>query len=200
MKVLGITGGVGSGKSTVLEYLEKQWGARLALCDDIARQMQEPGGICYDQMISLFGPSCVREDGSLDRPAISAQFFAAPALREKVSGFIYPAVTKELLRRIDEARAQGAALFVIEAAVLFESGCASICDEVWYVYADTEARMVRLMRDRGYSEERARLIMEAQHPDSFYRERCSCVIDNSREGIGKVHEEIDRALKEEGLV
>lgn len=200
MKILGITGGVGSGKSTVLAYLKEKWGASCVLCDDIGRRLQEKGGSCYAFMTEMFGPSCLHEDGSLDRAAIAAQVFAAPTLLERVNSVIHPAVRREVERLAEEERQRGTKLFVIEAALLLEADFARMCDCVWYIYADAESRMVRLARNRGYSRERAQKIMSAQRPDSFYRERCGRVIDNSFEGFSSVRAQIDRALLEDGLV
>lgn len=200
IRVLGITGGVGAGKSTVLCYLEKRYGARVILCDDAARLLQEPGGICYAPMLRLLGESVLKPDGSFDRRLVAERVFSDEAQLGRLNAIVHPAV-KEYVRtqiQIEEDAARGF-LVVIEAALLLEEHYELLCDEIWYVYARDEVRRERLKASRGYSDERISRMMERQKPDDFFREHCPFVIDNSSDQLENTWAQIDAGMKERGF-
>ena len=174
--VLGVTGGVGCGKSQVTDHLKNAYGATALILDDMAKELWIPGGPCYDEVVSLFGEDIVCDDGTCDRSRIAARVFKDPGLLEKMNSIIHPAVRKEVGRILDVA--SDGSFAVIESAILFESGYADICDETWFIYASEKTRRKRLTESRGYSAERISSIMECQADEETLRENCDIVIDN----------------------
>ena len=205
--VLGITGGVGAGKSTVLSYLERRYGARLLELDRVAEQLQKPGGACYEDMLRLLRPhagaagreiSLLLEDGSFNRGAVASLVFSDRELLEKLNGIIHPAVRKyveELLARVSPRE-----LTVIEAALLLEERYDEICDEIWYIYASEDARRKRLRESRGYTDEKITGIMNSQKSDAYFREHCAFVIDNSSDDMENTFKQIDKGLSLHGIL
>lgn len=179
MKTIGITGGVGAGKSTVLEYLTDSWGAVCIQADQTGHLVMEPGGSCYEAVLSLFGSSVLGEDGRILRAEVAKVVFADEDMRLKLNAVIHPAVLEEILRRKEEERAAGTELFVVEAALLLEAGYQRSCDRVWTVKADREVRIRRLMKDRGYSRQRCLSVMDSQKPDAWYEARTDAVLVNN---------------------
>ncbi len=201
MKVLGITGGVGAGKSTVLEYLEERYSARVIQCDEAAKQLQEPGGLCYEPMVRLFGPQVLLADGSFDRKKIADLVFSDRELREKLNGIVHPGVKRYVTKEMEKARSSGqVSLLVIEAALLLEERYDLLCDEIWYIHTREEARRRRLKASRGYSDEKINRIMAAQKPDEYFREHCQFVVDNSSDNVENTYEQIDKGLREHGIL
>ena len=200
MNILGITGGVGAGKSTVLSYLRDRYGALVLECDRIARELQQPGTDCYRKMADMFGPSCVTQSGELDRPAIAARVFADPKLLEELNAVVHPAVKAQVTAILKRAAEQGTSLAVIEAAVFFEDHYEQFCDKVWYVYADRKIRCERLERDRHYSPSRIADMMAAQKDDEWFRLHTDRVIDNSSDDLSVTYAQIRKGLMEDGLL
>ncbi len=192
MKVLGITGGVGSGKSTVLEYLRQAYGAYLIECDEVARDLQNPGEACYEPMIRLFGQQAVAADGSIDRGAVARLVFGDSDLRSKLNAIVHPAVKARVLQLIREH--EDSPLIVVEAALLLDDGYDAVCDEIWYVYADEETRRERLKSSRGYTDERITQMFRSQRPDESFRALTSLTIDNSSQNIENTFLQVDQAL------
>ena len=192
MKVLGITGGVGSGKSTVLEYLRQAYGAYLIECDEVARDLQDPGEACYEPMIRLFGQQAVAADGSIDRGAVARLVFGDSDLRSKLNAIVHPAVKARVLPLIREH--EDSPLIVVEAALLLDDGYDAVCDEIWYVYADEETRRERLKSSRGYTDERITQMFRSQRPDESFRALTSLTIDNSSQKIENTFLQVDQAL------
>ncbi|QNM05914.1 dephospho-CoA kinase [Qiania dongpingensis] len=179
MKIIGVTGGVGAGKSTVLEILKEDYGAGILMADEIGRELMEPEGACFAQVRDAFGEGVMKRDGTLDRGKIASAVFRDQAALKRLNGIIHPAVRKETERRLQDLEISGKEIAVIETAILFEAGYEDICDVVWYVYADEETRIQRLMKSRGYGRDKCREIMANQMPDSEFRRRSGVVIDNS---------------------
>ncbi|MCD2492670.1 dephospho-CoA kinase [Lacrimispora sp. NSJ-141] len=179
MKIIGVTGGVGAGKSTVLEILKEEYGAGILTADEIGRELMEPEGACFAQVRDVFGEGVIRQDGTLDRRKIASMVFRDRAALKRLNGIIHPAVRKETEKRLQDFEISGKDIAVIETAILFEAGYEDICDVVWYVYADEETRIQRLMQSRGYGRDKCREIMANQMPDREFRRRCGAVIDNS---------------------
>ena len=179
MKLIGVTGGVGAGKSEILSFLEKNYQAETVGLDDVARSLQEKGGTCYEGMIALCGKDIVKEDGSLDRPAIAAKMYTDKELIKKINALVHPAVRLELKKIIEEKRKMECPLLVVEAALLIEEGYDEICDELWYIYADENVRRSRLKAARHYSDEKITSILKSQLSDKEFRVHATVVIDNS---------------------
>lgn len=222
--VLGITGGVGAGKSTVLRELEKRQGALIIECDRIGKELQSPGGSLYQPMISLFGGEVLKEDGTFDRAMIADKIYENRQLRDALDALVHPAVKAEVLRRLEEEdRRQGEdrrrdalsasvgirsrayprarqgsksrRLVLVEAALLLEDGYDQICDEIWYIRADMETRRRRLKESRAYSDEKIEAIMRAQKDDAAFAAACQLTIDNSGDIVQNTYKQLSEGLR-----
>ncbi len=204
--ILGITGGVGAGKTTVLTYLAQRYGARILELDRVAEKLQKPGAACYEDMLKLLRTytetagmkgQLLQKDGSFDRSAVAALVFADRALLEKLNGIIHPAVRRYVAEQVKNS-APGE-LTVIEAALLLEERYDEICDEIWFVYAEESVRRERLKKSRGYTDEKISDMLASQRSDESYRACCSLTIDNSSENIENTYRQLDEALGERGF-
>ena len=182
MKLIGITGGVGAGKTEILQYIRKHYLCEIHLADEVAHKVKEPGQPCYKELVKLLGEDVLLGDGNIDKAAMAAKIFADSGILRKVNEIVHPAVMDYILDRISQARkGQEIELFFIEAALLIESGYKEVVDEMWYIYASDEVRRERLKKNRGYSEEKITQIMDKQLSEKAFREACDFVIDNSGE-------------------
>ena len=180
LRFIGITGGVGCGKSTILSYIQKHYKCRVYLADEVAKEVQKSGTECFLKLVQLLGEDVVGVDGELDRSYMAERIFADKDLLAGVNGIVHPAVKEYLLQRLKEAKEDAEVeLFFVEAALLIETGYGAIVDELWYIYADRSVRVQRLKENRGYSEEKIRRIMDSQLPEEVFRAKCDFVIDNS---------------------
>ena len=177
--VLGITGGIGCGKSEVMKLLEEEYGAYTIRLDEVSRDLLTKEGACYNGAVSLFGPEIVMEDGSLNRASIAEKIFGNESLRTALDNLIHPMVKKKTEELLAECRDRGIGLAVIEAALLLEEHYDEICREVWYIYAVEAVRYERLIKSRGYSKERIRQTIRRQMSEEEFRRRCDVTIDNS---------------------
>ena len=179
MRVIGITGGVGAGKSSVLSVLEKECACRIIIADEAAKKLQEPGKECFRELVSAFGDVILDSEGRIDKAGLAKVIFDDPGARQRVNSIIHPAVNKYITDVINEERQKNSVEFLfIEAALLIECGYDDICDELWYVYAPEGSRRERLKETRGYSDEKITSILEAQLSEEDFRKHCDEVIDN----------------------
>lgn len=180
MYFIGITGGIGAGKSKVLGFIGKHYRCEIYLADQVAHLVRQPGTQVYAALVELLGYDVTAEDGRIDNAVMAERIFAQPLLLQKVNDIIHPAVKDFLMERLAAAREAGEAeLFFVEAALLIEGGYLGLVDEMWYIYADEAVRRERLRRTRGYSEERISRIMSSQLTEERFRESCDFVVDNS---------------------
>lgn len=180
MQVIGITGGVGAGKSAILEYLEQNYRVKNLIADKIARMLMEPGSDCYRKLLKFLPVEVYNEDETINRSALAAAIFSSDELRKRVNDVMHPAVKEYILGQITEQERMGILDYVIvEAALLIEDNYNEICDELWYVKTSEEVRKKRLMRSRGYSEEQVESMFKSQLSDSEYQKHCQVVIDNN---------------------
>ena len=179
MKVIGITGGVGAGKSEVLAFLSKHYNCRVIMADKAAHQLEEPGGRCFEPLISLLGADILTSEGRIDRQKMAAKIFSDAALLKKVNAIVHPAVKKEILRRIAWAEAEGKACAVVEAALFLEEKYDAFCSETWYIYTNEDRRRARLKVSRGYTDERIDQMFQSQKSHEEFLGRCDYVIDNN---------------------
>ncbi len=186
--VIGVTGGVGAGKSTILKILEKRFGAHLIMADDVAKELMEPGGASYEAVVAAFGeeilvaadPDDVSASRPIDRAKLASIVFNDDDKLELVNSLTHPKVKEEILARIARFYEEDEnALIAVEAALLIEAGYDDILDTLWIVDADPEVRIERLMRDRGYSREKALSIMDNQLSPEEFRAHGDFVVDNS---------------------
>lgn len=179
MKVIGITGGVGSGKSQVLAYLETAYQAKVCQLDEVAKELQKSGQPCFEKIVETFGKQVIGQDGELDRPVLSAIVFQNAEKLEQLNRIVHPQVKQEVKRRIAEEEKKNTPLFVIEAALLPEAGYEDVCPEMWYIYTKESVRRERLKASRGYSDERITHMIAMQSSEETFRNVCTYVIDNS---------------------
>lgn len=179
MRKIGITGGVGAGKSTILEHLEKKYNAKIYLADRIAHYLEEPGRPCYNELVSAFGNSILDDNAYISPKEFATVIFNDKNALEKVNSIIHPQVKKFILEKINEEEENGTELFVLEAALLIEDGYLNILDEIWYIHTDDEIRRARLKASRGYSDEKIDSIMAKQMSPEEFRKYCRYTIDNS---------------------
>ena len=183
MKFIGLTGGVGAGKTTVLKALKQMCRVRILIADEIAHEQMEPGTMCYKRLHEAFGSCDIwRENGSINRSKLAQLLFSDEEKRRTLNGIVQPAVKEYILGEVEKERQKGYYEYVIlEAALLIEDHYDTLCDELWYVYASEQTRKKRLMADRGYTEEKVERIFAAQLSDEVFRKYCSVVIDNDRD-------------------
>ena len=182
MKIIGITGGVGAGKSEVLKLIDKMCRCVIVTADELAKSLEEPGEVCYEPLIALLGDEILSEDGHIDKKKMAAKIFEnGTDKRDAVNKIVHPAVKSRILELISKEREKAYNdYFFIEAALLIEDHYDKIVDELWYIYADEDVRRKRLKDSRGYSDERIDDIMDSQCSDEVFRAHCAVVIDNSR--------------------
>lgn len=179
MRVIGITGGVGSGKSALLAYIKDNYNCRILLADETAHKVKEPGQPCYERLVELLPETALDEDGRINKSRMAAFIFGSAERLEAVNQIIHPAVKEYIQAEIaEEQEKKEIAFFFIEAALLIEDGYLNLVDEMWYIYAGEEVRRERLRASRGYTEERIRAIMDAQLTEAEFRKSCGTVIDN----------------------
>ncbi|MCR4998452.1 MAG: dephospho-CoA kinase, partial [Lachnospiraceae bacterium] len=180
MKFIGITGGVGAGKSFILSFLEENYSAIVVRADELARHLMMPGTACYEELCASFGDDGVfDEDGYVKAADLAKLIYTQPNRREQLNAIVHPAVKNEVLRQVKTARDSGEVeYFFLEAALLIEEHYDELCDELWYIYASEDTRRMRLRSSRGYTDEKITKMMEAQLPEDTFRGMCKVVIDN----------------------
>ncbi len=196
MKVIGITGGVGAGKSEVLTFLSKHYNCRVIMADKAAHQLEEPEGRCFEPLISLLGADILTSEGRIDRQKMAAKIFSDAALLKKVNAIVHPAVKAYLVEQIARERAVKEIDYLfIEAALLIEEGYGAVVDALWYIHADESVRRKRLKQARGYSDEKIDSILAKQLPEEAFYQHCSVVIENNGTLTG-VYQQIEKELGE----
>ncbi len=182
MKIIGITGGIGGGKSSILNFISSHYIAEIYYADEIARELELPGTIVYDRLVSIFGEEILEDgyDSMIDKKKFASILYSSKENLDKGNMIIHPAVENYLNEKMRAAVKQHETeLFFVEAALLIENGYNDIVDEMWYIYADDETRIKRLMEDRGYTRKKAISIMESQLSDKDFRDNSDVIIDNN---------------------
>lgn len=198
MYVIGITGGIGSGKTRAAQILKEETGAELLISDELGHRVMEPGEPCYDKVLKLFGAEILDTDGSLNRNEIARQIFSDPKKKKEMESIIHPAVLEYISRFINE-RKNINGLIVLESAILFESGADRECDEVWYIDADYSVRRERLKSSRGYSDSKITAIFTRQAEYGEYKKRCTRVIKNNADASA-LKESLKMAVRDRGAL
>lgn len=181
MLYIGITGGIGAGKSEILNYIRRHYKCRIYLADEVAHFVKEPGTECFDKLVGLLGRDVLDADGRIDKLKMADRIFRDESLLTRVNDIVHPAVRLFLEERLEDARKDPEVeLFFVEAALLIEAGYRNCVDEMWYIYADEDIRKRRLRTSRGYSDEKIENIILKQLSDEEFRKNCDFVIDNSK--------------------
>lgn len=177
MFLIGLTGGIGSGKSTVASRL-KTLGARIVDADKIAREIVEPGEPALAELAEAFD-GVLNADGALNRAELARQAFATPEATEKLNSITHPRIRERTLERIAEARTDGVPVLVYDMPLLIENGEYKKMDHVLVVDAADEIRIDRLVNSRGLDEEDARRRIAAQISREERLAAADSVVDNS---------------------
>lgn len=198
MFFIGITGGVGAGKSAILSYLAQKPATKVLLADEIAHELMEPGTECYRKIVERFVGEDIFSasgDGAFDRGKLAQIIFSDPVKREAMNGIVHPAV-KEYVREVyqREKEAGELQLLILEAALLIEEKYDEICDELWYIYTSEKNRRKRLAESRGYSQAKIDAIFKSQLSEKEFREFTQITIDNNGD-LGETYRQIEDALK-----
>ena len=195
MKVIGLTGGIGSGKSYVADVAVKNFEILHISTDEIARRQMLNGGESFYRVVeefSKYSDELLLENGEINRQVLGAIVLNDQMLLEKLDSITHPPVIEEVNKIIETERQNGRyAALMIETALIYEAGMDSICDEVWYVYAPRDTRKKRLMASRGYSEEKAEGFFRRQKPEEEFLKRAQRVVPN---GADVTEEELVRII------
>ncbi len=195
MKVIGLTGGIGSGKSLVAKILEEKYNACLLNTDKIAKEQMEPGGISYLEVVDYFGRDILTEEGVIDRGKLAAIIFEDKSKRLKINEITHPKVLAWVESEINRIRLKGDVPYlVVETALMIEAGYDYICDEVWYVHTPEEERRRRLKEQRNYSDEKMDTIFENQSKEEVFRARFPKVIENIGD-VSLLKEQVECLIK-----
>ena len=199
MLVIGITGGVGAGKSSVLKVLKEHCNCRIILADEVGNKVKEPGQKCYYELVHLLGKDMLNEDGTINKLKMAEQIFSDTEILSKVNAIIHPAVETYILTEIaKEKEEKEIDVFFLEAALLIEAGYVPHLDEVWYIYSDETVRRKRLKESRSYSDEKIDQIMKSQLSDEQFRQYASVVLDNTSD-MEHTFEQIKEACKKKNI-
>lgn len=190
MRIIGLTGGIASGKSTVARLMEKLGGV-IVDADQLAREAVAPGEPAYLAIVAEFGEGILNSDRTLDRRALGKIVFADPAARRRLESITHPVISCLAEKRLAELRAAGTSVAIYMAPLLIEAGVISRVDEVWVVYADQETQVARLIERDGVSRAEALQRLAAQMPMAEKRRYGKVVIDN-----GGTQEETERQVRE----
>lgn len=194
MKVIGITGGVGCGKSTVLDLIEKNFNAYVIKADEVGRHVLDKGTKGYEQFVALFGEAFLNEQGEVDREKLAQEVFHNAGKLMVLNSIVHPLVKKNIIEEMARVRClERYDYFIVEAALLFEDHYEVFCDEVWYIYADIVSRRKRLADSRGYSDEKTDSIMKNQLSEELFRKQCDFVVDNSK-SVEETFEQLKKKL------
>lgn len=183
MFTIGLTGGIGSGKSTVAGVLN-DLGAKLVDADRVGWEVYRTGTGGYRSVVDEFGEEVVGPDGEIDRKRLGSIVFGDPARMEALTGIVWPLIAGAVADRIGEEAARGTLVLVVEAAVLFEAGWENLFDEIWVVTAREEMAVERLISRDGVTAESVLARVAAQIPDEERVRRADAVIDNGGDLTG----------------
>lgn len=194
MKIIGITGGVGTGKSTVVTLAEDRDYVKAIKADEVGHLAMEPGQTAYNHIITLFGTEILNDDQTINRKKVAEIVFVDGSKLEELNGIIHPFVRNYIENVIQKERQSGQCrYFIIEAAILLETGYQEICDEIWVVTTKEELRRQRLKASRGYSDEKITAIMKEQMPEEELLKYADQIIENN-EAIENVKRKLDLLL------
>ncbi len=191
--IIGLTGQTGSGKSTVCSFALSK-GAAVINADSVAREVVQKGSRCLAQLAEAFGGDIIKSSGELDRKLLAKRAFSDKEKTGLLNSITHPFIIKSTAEKAEELRNQGYQIIVFDAPQLFESGADKICDVIVTVTAPEEIRLERIIRRDGLAPEEARLRMNAQLDEEYFRENSDYLIDGSK-SIDEVKQEIGIVLE-----
>ena len=186
MRVIGLTGGIASGKTLVSQQLAER-GAVVIDADKVGHQAYRKGTETHRAVVEAFGPTLVAPDGEIDRRALGARVFAEPEARRRLEEIVWPAMRAMMEEQLAKLRGEGVAVAVLEAALLIEADWLPLVDEVWLVLVSPETARQRLIDRNGLTEEQAEQRLQSQLTNDERRPYATLVIENdgSREELGR---------------
>lgn len=186
--IIGLTGGIGSGKSVAADHLSSLGAIRVD-ADGISRSLTAPGGEALPAIREQFGDGVFFEDGTLNRRALGDIVFADTRARHALEAIIHPRVQHAVIRRIDEARASGADAVLLDVPLLFETGMDALCDVTWALTADRETRIQRVMSRDNLTREQVESRVASQMSDEE-RGRCATHVIRNEQSLEKLKSEV----------
>jgi dephospho-CoA kinase len=199
VRLIGLTGGIASGKSTVAELLKAK-GAALIDADVIAREIVQPGEDAYREIVAEWGPDVLQPDGTLDRAKLGAIIFADKTARAKLNAMTHARVRSRMLDKAEALRhgASPPPAAVLDIPLLFENRLEKLVEETWVVYLDLHHQLERLMKRNGFTREEAEQRVATQLPLSKKAQLATRLIDNNGD-MAQLQAEVDRVWREAGL-
>lgn len=179
MFVIGITGGIGSGKSLVMRLMKEEFSSAVIDTDSIGHELLQKEKKTYKEVVRVFGREILDTKQEIDRKKLGSLVFSDKKKLEALNGILHPAVEKEVDKRLLEFEKENFPFVCLETALLFDVGYEKKCDEVWFVYTDEETRMKRLMKNRNLSEKNCKAIFNKQRSSEEFKTRSDRTIDNS---------------------
>ncbi len=178
MKVVGLTGGIGSGKSYVAKIFAG-FGAKIIDADEVCRGIYEPGGACLDEVTKAFGRQILRADGTLDRGALGGIVFSDRAALDRLNKIAHKYIIQKIEETIDRFIKDKDQVVIIDAPQLYEAGMDARCDAVIAVTAPMETRLARIKARDGVSEQQAKERISMQYDDEFFAGHADYIIRNA---------------------
>lgn len=194
MIFIGITGGIGAGKSEIISYIEKHYNAASLIADDIAKKLIQKNMDLYYKIVKEFGNIILDSEGNIDKKILAKIIFSDNKLRLKINSFIHPSVKKEVIKQYEKYKKENKIDFLfVEAALLIEDNYDKICDEIWYIYVSKENRRKRLKENRHYSDEKIDRIFASQLSEEEFKKSSDVLINNDID-IVNTYRQIDREI------
>lgn len=191
MYKIGLTGGIASGKSTVVSML-RQYGAAIIDCDIIARDVVLPGSKGLQAVVRAFGPQALLSDGTMNRAYIGSVVFTNPAKKQELEEILFPLIRQEIRTKITQLEKAGEAVAFLDMPLLFEVKYQSYVNEVWLVYVDAVTQLARLMARNGYMKDEALARIRSQFPIDKKRALSQVIVDNTA-SLEKTEEQVKAA-------
>ena len=190
MIVIGLTGGFGSGKSTVAGML-RELGARVIDADKVAHQLYQPGTPAFDEVVGAFGREIVGEKGEIDRRRLGQKVFGNPQALKRLNAILHPLISHRVKEALEAWRGEGVKVAVVEAALLLEAGWAPLVDQVWLTVASEGEVKERLRASKDLTDEEIEARLASQMPVEEKAKRADVVI-NTDGTLDQVREEVER--------
>ena len=194
MKIVGLTGGISSGKSTVSSYL-KQLKIPVIDADEVARKVVEPNSQGAREIRKTFGSDVFEEDGSLNRQKLGALIFSNAENRQKLDDLLQPLIKIMILDEIEEYRQKGETMIVLDLPLLFEKHYEKLCEEIIVVYVPRELQLERLMRRNQYTKQEALSRIDSQLSIEEKRKRATVLLDNQGT-VQQLYQQVEQWLVE----
>ncbi|MEG2440439.1 MAG: dephospho-CoA kinase [Acetivibrio sp.] len=182
IKVIGLTGGIGSGKTFIATYAKEKFGVPIILADEVGHIALEPGRKTYYKVLEVFGKEIMERNNGIDREKLSKIVFEDKKKLELLNGIVHPFIKEWIEKEIQRIKEEKTVKYIIlEAAILLESSLVNLCDEIWFVQTEENVRRARLKESRGYSEEKIDHIIKAQLSQEEMQKKSDFIISNTED-------------------